>query len=358
MVGAITTLIVVVAVFLAYNANNGLPFVPTYRVSVDVPNASRLVRNNEVRIGGNRVGVVESIDAVTQRPDQRRSASRSATARARSTRHLRRPGRRRRRPAQPEARRERRADSRRTRSSGSATSPPSASSTWRSPAGTVPAAPEGFTFDGTNDNDDPDDDDDADPLARRGRPRTTAPTTAPSSTRPSSTTSATPSTSATRNAGRQNLIGFGDALAGRGASLNLAIEALNPLLTNLKPVAEALDRAGHAASPRFFPELGDVGPDRRPGRRPSRPSCSRNMAITFGAIGADPAEAAGDDLRAARRRCRPGSTCCPPSRPSWPSSPSSSQRLKPGVRQLRLALPDLNERDPRSAPRCCAARRA
>ena len=34
MVGAITTLIVIVAVFLAYNANNGLPFVPVYRVSV------------------------------------------------------------------------------------------------------------------------------------------------------------------------------------------------------------------------------------------------------------------------------------------------------------------------------------
>ena len=42
MVGAITTLIVVVAVFLAYNANNGLPFVPVYRVSVVVPNAARL----------------------------------------------------------------------------------------------------------------------------------------------------------------------------------------------------------------------------------------------------------------------------------------------------------------------------
>ena len=37
MVGAITTLIVIVAVFLAYNANNGLPFVPVYRVSVDRP---------------------------------------------------------------------------------------------------------------------------------------------------------------------------------------------------------------------------------------------------------------------------------------------------------------------------------
>jgi hypothetical protein len=29
LVGAITTLIVIVAVFLAYNASHGLPFVPT-----------------------------------------------------------------------------------------------------------------------------------------------------------------------------------------------------------------------------------------------------------------------------------------------------------------------------------------
>ena len=64
MVGAITTLIIVVAVFLAYNANNGLPFVPVYRVSVEIPNAARLTNNNEVRIGGNRVGVVESIDPI------------------------------------------------------------------------------------------------------------------------------------------------------------------------------------------------------------------------------------------------------------------------------------------------------
>ena len=70
MVGAVTTLIVIVAVFLAYNANNGLPFVPTYRVAVVVPNGSRLVKNNEVRIGGTRVGVVESIDPTRVSPQQ------------------------------------------------------------------------------------------------------------------------------------------------------------------------------------------------------------------------------------------------------------------------------------------------
>jgi len=64
MVGAVTTLIVILAVFLAYNANNGLPFVPTYRLSVEVPNAATLVRSNDVRIGGVRVGFVDSVEPV------------------------------------------------------------------------------------------------------------------------------------------------------------------------------------------------------------------------------------------------------------------------------------------------------
>ncbi|MDP9228304.1 MAG: MlaD family protein [Actinomycetota bacterium] len=61
MVGAVTVLIVVVAVFLAYQANAGLPFVPTYRVSVEVPNAAALVPGNEVRVSGVRVGQVENV---------------------------------------------------------------------------------------------------------------------------------------------------------------------------------------------------------------------------------------------------------------------------------------------------------
>jgi virulence factor Mce-like protein len=61
LIGAATTLVVLVAVFLAYNANNGLPFVPTYQLKVDVPSAAQLVRGNEVRIGGTRVGVVDKI---------------------------------------------------------------------------------------------------------------------------------------------------------------------------------------------------------------------------------------------------------------------------------------------------------
>ncbi len=66
LVGALTTLIVIVAVFLAYNANNGLPFVPTYQVSVVVPNAGALVRNNDVRVGGVRVGTVTAVTPVQE----------------------------------------------------------------------------------------------------------------------------------------------------------------------------------------------------------------------------------------------------------------------------------------------------
>ncbi len=61
LIGAVTTLIVVVAVFLSYNANNGLPFVPTYNIKVVLPEASGLEPANQVRIAGTRVGIVSSL---------------------------------------------------------------------------------------------------------------------------------------------------------------------------------------------------------------------------------------------------------------------------------------------------------
>jgi len=64
IVGAVTVLVVIVAVFLAYNANNGLPFVSTYDLHARVPNANALVKGNEVRIGGSRVGVVKEVKPI------------------------------------------------------------------------------------------------------------------------------------------------------------------------------------------------------------------------------------------------------------------------------------------------------
>jgi virulence factor Mce-like protein len=68
LIGAVTTLVLVVLVFLAYNANNGLPFVPSYDIKVEVPNAAGLVKGNEVRVGGTRVGVITKIEPQTE-PD-------------------------------------------------------------------------------------------------------------------------------------------------------------------------------------------------------------------------------------------------------------------------------------------------
>jgi len=63
-IGALTVLVVLTAVLLAYRANRGLPFVPVTQVQVDVPNAARLVTGNEVREGGFRIGQVTKIAPV------------------------------------------------------------------------------------------------------------------------------------------------------------------------------------------------------------------------------------------------------------------------------------------------------
>jgi ABC-type transporter Mla subunit MlaD len=62
LIGAITVLAVIVAVFLAYNANNGLPFVPSYNLHVQVSDASELTHGAEVHMGGALVGFVDNVE--------------------------------------------------------------------------------------------------------------------------------------------------------------------------------------------------------------------------------------------------------------------------------------------------------
>ena len=64
LVGAMTVLVIMVAVFLAYNANTGLPFVPTDELKVDVATGSDLVPGNEVREGGFLIGLVQSLTPI------------------------------------------------------------------------------------------------------------------------------------------------------------------------------------------------------------------------------------------------------------------------------------------------------
>lgn len=61
LIGALIVLITIVAVAIAYNANNGLPFVPRYTLNVRVRDASELTHGDDVRIGGTLVGFVNAV---------------------------------------------------------------------------------------------------------------------------------------------------------------------------------------------------------------------------------------------------------------------------------------------------------
>jgi ABC-type transporter Mla subunit MlaD len=61
LIGALTVLVTFVAVYLAYNATNGLPFVPTYTLHVQAANASELTHGDNVNMGGALVGIVSTV---------------------------------------------------------------------------------------------------------------------------------------------------------------------------------------------------------------------------------------------------------------------------------------------------------
>src|SRR5579862_8736074 len=62
LIGTLTVLAVIVAVFLAYNANNGLPFVPSYTLHVQVADANELTHGAEMHMGRALIGFVDDVD--------------------------------------------------------------------------------------------------------------------------------------------------------------------------------------------------------------------------------------------------------------------------------------------------------
>lgn len=63
LIGALTALVTIVAVSLAYQANAGLPFVPSYSLHVQAADASELQHGDQVNIGGALAGTVSSVTA-------------------------------------------------------------------------------------------------------------------------------------------------------------------------------------------------------------------------------------------------------------------------------------------------------
>jgi phospholipid/cholesterol/gamma-HCH transport system substrate-binding protein len=286
LVGAITTLIIIVAVFLAYNASGGLPFVPVYRVSVVLPNAARVSPNNEVRVGGTRVGIVETIEPITERKNGRAAAK---------------------------------LDLKLDKSVEPLPSDSTVTVRYKSSfglkyvqitRGTGEPLPEGGTLPVSQSSSQTEFDDIANTFDAR-----------------------------TREASRENLVGFGDAFAARGASLNQTIQALNPLFANLKPVAQTLT-APETRLERFFPALGRTAEIVAP-VAPQQAELFTNMAITFGALSEDP-QALKDTISSGPPTLAEGTPALRAQRPFLVDFADLNRRLLPGVIALRRTLPTLN----------------
>lgn len=331
MVGAITVLVAIVAVFLAYNANKGLPFVPTYRVSVEVPNASRLTNANEVRIGGSRVGIVDSIEPVmTQEGDDDTATTSAASISGKETEGV---------IAQVNLKLDETA------------APIPTDSVFRIRyrsafgikyleivRGYGPAAPEGFIFDGT-------DDAEICSLPTDGEDRFISEV----KDTPAANGCFTEQTefddiyntfnNKTRKAGQENLVGFGTGFAGRGISLNEAIRALPDTFGNLKPVAETLSDPDTRLA-RFISELADFAELIEP-VAPENASMFTFAADTFAAITSDP-EAFRDTISTTAPTLETGIELLPRQRPFLNDFTTLTRELRPGVADLRPTLPVLN----------------
>ena len=298
MVGAITTLIVIVAVFLAYNANQGLPFVPTYRINAEMCDAARLGPNNEVRIGGNRVGVVESLETVDAPP-----GSGCQTVNGDSSSTIAKLNLKLDESAKPIPEN----STIRVRYRSSFGLKYLEISRGDSDSG----LPEGATLPVAQSQEQVEFDDIYNTFD-----------------------------TATRENSRRVLQGFGDAFAARGVSLNEAIGALNPLFENLRPVSAALADPTTQLE-RFFPELADAARIVAPVAVENAEQFT-NGAIAFGAISSDP-DALRDTISGGPPVLEAGLRSFPTQRPFLADFAEFSRLLRPGVRELRRALPDLNQ---------------
>jgi virulence factor Mce-like protein len=288
LIGAATTLVVIVAVFLAYNANSGLPFVPTYELKTRVPNAANLVKGNDVRIGGTRVGAVTDITPVTDKKTGAVSAQ--LTLKLETT-------------VKPLP-----VDSTVLIRPRSALGlkyveiTKGTSSRGFEDGATVPlrnATPEPVEIDqviGTFDD-------------------------------------------KTRAAAQSNLTEFGNGFAGRGADINRAVEQLNPLLTNLVPVMQNLSDP-RTQLRRLVGALGRTARIVAPSAV-TQAELFVNLDVTFRALANVARPFLQDSISGGPPALDEAIKDFPQQRPFLANSEALFRELRPGVRALSTSAPVL-----------------
>jgi virulence factor Mce-like protein len=288
LIGAATVLVIVVAVFLAYNANAGLPFVPTYTVKAELPNAAQLVVGNDVRIGGTRVGAVnriagkkladgETIAVVTMQLDKEVDPlpkDSTVLVRPRSALGLK-----------------------------------------------YVEITRGRGNDGYADGD-------------------TIPLRAATAQPVEFDEFLNMFDAKTRAAARENTVGFGDAFAGRGESINTAIGAFRPLLRDLVPVARNL-AAPDTNIRRFFAELGDAAAIVAPAAE-TQARLFVNLGTTMAALRKVARPYIQESISEGPATLDAAIAQFPQQRPFLANTEGLFHELRPGVRALRGSAAELS----------------
>ncbi|HEV2075365.1 MAG TPA: MlaD family protein [Thermoleophilaceae bacterium] len=289
LVGAVTTLIIVVSVFLAYNANQGLPFVPTYDLKAEIPSGANLVAGNQVTIGGFRVGQVARVTprTVVEEGVPRTVAvvdmelDKTAEPLPIDTQVLVRP-----------------------RSALGLKyvelTPGNAEATFK-PGDTIPLAQAGdpIEFDDFFNTFDAE----------------------------------------LRDDSRTALAGFGDAFAGRGQSINQTIQELPSFFASLTAVMDILNDP-ETNLDEFFVEIGQTSAQVAP-VDDIQAALFTNMADTFEAFSRDPA-ALQAAIEAAPPTLQEGIESFPVQRPFLRDFADLSRRLQPAAQTLEAELPTIN----------------
>jgi virulence factor Mce-like protein len=289
LIGAVTVLVLCVSVFLGFNANRGLPFVPTYDLRAELPGGANLVVGNEVMLSGDRVGQIVDMTPATVEENGRSRSIAVVDLQLDKT-------------AQPLA-----VDT-------------SVVVRTRSALGLkyleiTPGQDDEMLLPG-----------DTIPLANAYRPVEFDDFT-------------NTFREETRRDQEQLISGFGDALAGQGTALNETIGALPRLFGSLDVVMDALNDPSTELD-QFFAQIGAVSRELAPVAS-EQARLFTLLADTFAAVGEDPA-ALRETITESPPTLEQATASLPHQRPFLDDLADLSAKLRPAVDELPHALPDLN----------------